>query len=277
MKTLKLNVMKFIKVLNLTFLFTLLFSFFFISCDDDKTNINDQARVTIKLTDAPGDFDAVYIDVQDVLINREDSNNEDDSGWVSVGQVNAGVYNLLELTGGVNVILADTEIPAGRINQIRLVLGDENSIVVNGEEFPLTTPSAQESGLKLNVHQELQAGIEYSFVIDFDVDKSIITETSSGKFILSPVLRISTEATTGIVTGTVLPKDIQATASITVGEDSITAYTNEDGVFMLYGIPEGIYDVVITPDAESGYTQTTVTNVSVEVGKTTDIGEINLE
>jgi hypothetical protein len=39
------------------------------------------------MTDAPGDYDAVYIDVQDVLIKSTLDNNDGD-GWVR------GVFNL---------------------------------------------------------------------------------------------------------------------------------------------------------------------------------------
>lgn len=82
--------------------------------------------------------------------------------------INPGIYNLLDLTGGVSVVLGDAVVPSGYINQIRLVLGTNNTIVVDGVEMPLSTPSAMQSGLKLNLHQELQSGYTYEFLMDFD-------------------------------------------------------------------------------------------------------------
>jgi hypothetical protein len=35
------------------------------------------------------------------------------------------VYNLLDLTAGVNALLADNLVPSGKLGQIRLLLGDE--------------------------------------------------------------------------------------------------------------------------------------------------------
>ena len=43
----------------------------------------------------------------------------------------------------------------------------------------LTTPSAQHSGLKLNVHAELTEGITYKILLDFDAVRSVV-KTGSG-------------------------------------------------------------------------------------------------
>lgn len=143
----------------------------FASCSDDDKPTEGNARMSVKLTDAPGDYDAVYVDVRDVVIKTNGSETE-----TSIGQVNAGVYNLLELTGGASVLLVDDEIPAGTVSQIRLVLGDNNTVVIDGQTYPLATPSAQQSGLKIQVNETLQAGIFYEFILDFDVEESIVVQ-----------------------------------------------------------------------------------------------------
>ena len=61
----------------------------------------------------------------------------------------------------------------------------------------LTTPSAQHSGLKLNVHAELTEGITYKILLDFDAARSIV-KTGSGAYNLKPVIRTITEATSGL-------------------------------------------------------------------------------
>ena len=69
-----------------------------------------------------------------------------------------GLYNLMDLTNGKDTILADAEIPQGSISQIRLILGDNNFIITkSGEKKMLTTPSAQQSGLKVQIKQDVQA------------------------------------------------------------------------------------------------------------------------
>lgn len=249
------------------------------SCSDDDNKDEQTAKVLVRLTDAPGDYEAVNIDVQDVLINR-DATDSTEGGWESVGFVDTGIYDLLELTGGTTTLLVEGDIPAGRLEQVRLVLGDQNTVVIDGEEIALTTPSAQQSGLKLNVHEDLEGGFTYDFTLDFDVDQSIVKAGNSGKYILKPVIRVSTEISSGIITGTVAPADLdfQVLASVPVSEtDTISAYTDENGVFMLYGVPEGTYPVTLTPEDTLGLSPVTVDNVIVVNGEISDMGTIDID
>ena len=59
-----------------------------------------------------------------------------------------------------------------------------------GEKIALKTPSGQESGLKVQVHQEVTGGILYRLTLDFDAGRSIVKAGNSGKYLLKPVLRI---------------------------------------------------------------------------------------
>ncbi|ETN94679.1 DUF4382 domain-containing protein [Zhouia amylolytica] len=267
MKSLKKNLLKTLSLIAFTTLF--------VACseDDGATKVDGSSHIVVKLTDAPGDYDAVNIDVQDVMVQYDEN-----GAWESIGEINSGVYDLLELTGGVNVVLADNEVPSGMVDQIRLILGDNNTIVVDGEEIDLDTPSAQQSGLKLKLNQELEAGFSYEFTIDFDADKSIVQAGNSGKYILKPVLRLSAEVSSGIVTGTVTPSDFQSMVSIVLDEETtISAYTDENGVFMLYGVPEGTHDVMITTAEDSGYENALVEGIEVVNGEILDLGTIELE
>ena len=147
-----------------SFFLILLFgvSISFLGCSDNDDNTS---RVLLKLVDAPGDYKEVNINIIDILVNS----NSDEEGWTSLENVNAGIYDLIELTGGTEALLADVELPSGYLNQIRLVLGTENNVRLNDDDdnddndvfVPLKTPSAQQSGLKLNVHAELIAGVPY--------------------------------------------------------------------------------------------------------------------
>jgi hypothetical protein len=251
----------------------------FYSCNDDTSSemaSQGNAKISIKLVDAPGDFQHVYVDVLDVMVKVNDD-SEDESGWTSVG-ANAGVYDLLELTGGVNEILVEAyEVPAGVLNQIRLVLGDNNSVVIDGETFSLNTPSAQQSGLKIKVDQELEAGFTYNFILDFDADKSVVIAGNSGNINLKPVINASLEVTSGKIQGAITPFDFQTMVSVDVDGQTRSTYTDEEGAFLLNGIPEGIYEVTITPDEDSGYAVTTVSDVEVINGQITDVGLITLE
>lgn len=243
----------------------------FVACsndDDSSPSTQGTARMSVQLVDAPGDYESVFIDVQDVVIKY---NGEEDE--VSIGEINTGVYDLLTLTGGVSVLLVDDEIPAGTVSQIRLVLGENNSIVVEGETFPLSTPSAQQSGLKIQLNETLEENIFYEFILDFDVEESIVTQGNGG-YSLKPVVRASAVAETGAISGSVLPLGSQFEVSATNGVDTITTYTNAEGQFVLNGVSEGSYQVTITPDPILNIDPIVLTDISVEIGATTDLGLI---
>ena len=248
----------------------------FASCSDDDSQNENMAKVKVHMTDAPGDYDKVLVDVIDVQI-KADANATDDAGWTSLGNIRTGVYDLLSLTGGVTQLLADAVVPPGPLGQIRLVLGNNNSVVINGESQPLSTPSAQQSGLKLKVNQTLEAGKMYEFLLDFDVDQSIVTAGSSGGFILKPVIRLAAMEGTGIITGEVQPSLSQAVVRAKNATHDISAYTDASGTFMLHGVPAGTYQVTVRSAATSGIPLFTKNNVVVTSGATLDLETIFLQ
>lgn len=244
--------------------------------NDDSTQTS---RMSVRMTDAPGDYDAVNIDVQDVLI-KAGTDDDDSEGWVSIGNVTPKVYNLLDLTGGVNVLLADGIVPSGFLGQVRLVLGDDNTVVKDGVTYPLHTPSAQQSGLKLNINQTLVGGVVYDFLLDFDVEHSIVVQAgSSGNYNLHPVIRVSTMATSGVIKGRISPvlEGFQVLASVQVGDATVSAYADEFGAFQLNGIPAGTYAVKLTPEVGSGKAEKIITGVVVVNGEIKDIGSVTLD
>ncbi|HKL35416.1 MAG TPA: DUF4382 domain-containing protein [Salegentibacter sp.] len=251
-------------------------AFGFTSCSDDDTAEEGTAQLTVRMTDAPGDYDHVWVDVQDVMIKTEAAVGEEEAEWESLTNVETGRYDLLQLTGGVSQLLVDVEIPAGYLDQIRLVLGPDNVVVVDGVEIPIATPSAQQSGLKLNVQQELEAGETYAYLLDFDVDESVVMNGNSG-YILKPVIRMSAMANTGSIMGKVHPTDFQSLVKAQNASHTISAYTDESGNFVLHGVPAGVYQVTVTPDAETGLETISMDNVTVEEDVAVDLETIYLE
>lgn len=250
---------------------TLLFS-----CSNDDDQNEDAARLMVHLTDAPGDYDEVWVDVVDVMINT-DATASGEEGWTSLGNVNAGLYDLLDLTGGVTALLADAEVPAGTLGQIRLVLGGDNTVVVNGESQPLSTPSAQQSGLKLQVNQTLEAGEQYDFLLDFNVDQSIVSAGTGGGYILKPVIRVVDMQNTGAIVGEVQPSNFQSLVRATNASNSISAYADANGKFSLNGVPPGTYQVTVTPEGSAGLEPITKNNVVITAGAVEDLGTIFLQ
>ncbi len=235
------------------------------ACNKDDDNMAGDAKVNVRMTDAPGPYLAVNVDVQSVEINT-------DNGWI-VTNVNAGVYNLLDFQNGVDTLIGSTTINAGRVSQVRLILGSNNTIVIGPATFNLETPSAQQSGLKLNVNATVQAGETYTILLDFDAARSIV-ETGSGKYILKPVIRTVLEANTGVITGNVGVVGAGSLVYAIEGTDTIGTVANATGGFYFGGLQSNTYEVHI--DAVAPYNDTVITNVGVSSGQTTAMGTIVL-
>jgi Domain of unknown function (DUF4382) len=232
---------------------------------------NEKSRLTVYLTDAPADYDAVNIEV--VSIQLKASSDGGENGWQTLPMTSSPAnFNLLEFTNGMDTLLSSVELPAGNVSQLRLILGDNNSITVNGvtEDLPLEVPSGSESGLKFNIHADLIGGIEYKLWIDFDVLRSIVVN-GNGDYILKPLIRTFTLATSGAIKGIVLPVDANATVQATNGTDIFTAIPDATtGEFLIRGVPAGTWTVLL--DGNNGYIDQNVTNVSVSIGQVADIG-----
>jgi len=239
------------------------------ACSDDEKN----ARLQVWLTDAPGDYDEVNIDIQGVEVHSEE--NDNGQGWKAL-DVNGGVYNLLELTNGLDTLLGEMELPAGKISQVRLVLGDNNTLKIGDDVHDLGTPSAMQSGLKLQVHETLTEGITYKILLDFDVARSIVT-TGAGGYKLKPVIRAITEAQDGAIKGTVDPKESTPAIYAILNDDTLgTSFTDTtSGQFLIRGLPAGTYRLLFSPNSE--YVATEKTGVEVQIGNVTDVGVVTIE
>lgn len=151
----------------------------FVSCQSETR----MSTMQIHLTDAPVDYDEVNIDLKQVQVQFAD----DTTGWQNL-ETTVGMYDLLQLQNGVDTLIAKGTFPENTVHQLRLVLGNDNNIVVNGETYPLTVPSGSQSGLKIKVHKKLNKTLE-DLVVDFDAGLSVHQE-GTGDYKLRPVLRM---------------------------------------------------------------------------------------
>jgi len=150
-----------------------------ISCEKKQIEFS---TLSIKLTDNPGPYDSVLVDIVGVEIHT------DVNGWQSL-PTQIGVYDLLLLQNDVDTILVTPQqIPAGKISQLRLILGRYNRVVVGGISYPLVLSSQDESGLKLNIHRTLMANTPYILLMDFDATESVHI-TGNDQYKLKPVVR----------------------------------------------------------------------------------------
>jgi len=180
------------KLLTVIFIALLSSNIIFSSCSDDDEQDNQPAtgnadfNVALKSTNSKSTYDAIYIDIQKVSIHTS-SDSAENSGWFEL-ETNIGIYDLLDYESGNDTIIAfDSLLQVKTVSQIRLILGNNNTIIDDGVTYDLETPSAQTSGLKLQVHAELEPNKSYKLLLNFDADNSI-NKTGNGKYKLKPVI-----------------------------------------------------------------------------------------
>lgn len=225
------------------------------------------AHINMFLTDAPADYDAVVINIQAVEINTGDG------GWQTFDLIHPGFYDLLHLSSGIDTLMISEDISPASVTQIRLILGDGSYLVNNDVIYPLATPSAEESGLKLNVNYKFEAGIIYNLWLDFDAEQSIVQQ-GNGNYSLKPVIRVYTEAESGAISGAVFPAVGAYYVMAVNGPDTIGTYVGATGSFLISGLPSGTYSVTFLHT--EGYLNVTIPMVEVTVGSVTDLGVVNI-
>ena len=230
--------------------------------------------ISLKMTDAPGDFQEVNLKIIQVSahLGGAESDSDSTSGWHVLRTESIDV-DLLTLRNGVFTTLALAEVPAGHYTQIRLKLGAGSNVVVDGVTHPLTVPSGLQSGYKLVGSFDVPAGGALNLALDFDAARSIVL-TGSGTYILKPTVRVLPFGTAGSITGHVLPENVSTTVYAIQAPDTIGSAVTSNGDFTVSVLPAGVYSLAFHP--EPAYRDTTLASVTVNTGATTNVGTVQL-
>lgn len=239
----------FISVRFLVILLTI--TLFTIACNSNDPS-DTSSILRIKLTDTQvlqGDMPVIpitglFIDIQriEVLENEE---------WKAINSQGREV-NLLQLTNGKLLQIAEEWFPAGRsIRGVRLVLGD-NSRVLNAanQTFDLTTPNAI---VIENFQIDIRLNSISSMVIELN---SVFTHNNTNNtFSLNAMGRGFSESES-ILRGTVAPREAFAMIIITHTEtdDALRAFADpENGSFTFLGVPTGDWMVEVRAHPDSRF------------------------
>ena len=258
-------------------------------------------RVSILLTDAPGDFKSAVVTIDEIYL-------QGDGGRV-VLRSEPWTGDLLELANATTELVADAEVPTGSYQQLRFVVsggyievegtnGASRYFATQGYTLPagvqaegaLHMPSFSSSGLKVKLPGDAMTVTDGQRVVlvDFDVSRSFGKEAgNSGRWVMSPVLeatdfafsgnlRVSltnpTNLTLPTLNGSVLTLgSVNAVLTNAAGASEPLAFTdaNADGTWeanFRYLVP-GQYKVAV-----SGPTGTTFTTNPVEATVTVAAG-----
>ncbi len=187
--------------------------------------------ITDKMSD---DFKNVVISVREIRIvpaGKENAADNDPGLPIVAHFATPKVIDVMQLQF-VQQALGDVILPAGSYSQIRLILEPnpagqgqqpENYLVLKLDpttKIPLTTPSAQQSGLKILGPIEIKPGIINAVMIDFDPNTAIVAR-GNGDFNLKPtgirLVRMADMLTQyGSISGTVTAFNNWSSADVSV-------------------------------------------------------------
>lgn len=245
------------------------------------TDDGGSGTMRVAMTDAPAcGYQAVNVTVEKVRVHQSAGAGESDAGWQEVVLSPAKRIDLLTLTNGVLEELGQTALPAGTYTQLRLQLASNastpmaNSVVTAADgEVALDTPSAMQSGLKMNANITVESGKVADLVLDFDACKSIVKAGNSGRYNLKPVIRVLPRVMdAGLrVVGYVSPALANTSTQVSVqlnGAPVKATPPDASGKFTLYPVPAGTYDLVV---AANGRATATITAVPVTAEAVTTV------
>ena len=247
-------------------------------------NNDNNSKLEVRLMDAPGDYNQVVLDVQQVEVHLKDEGNPD--GWQTL-HFTPQALNVLDYVNGHSALLVSEDFAPGDLKEIRLILGP-NSYVIGRDlqRYDLKTPSGQTSGVKLKLDKAtLKTRETFQLVLDFDVAKSVVERggwrpgsDKKERYLLKPVIRVVAQDLLGGISGTVSPAAArpQILAIRTTGllaPDTVSTSADASGAYQIGGLAAGTYRVeffpsTTAPTGQSAYhglvrTGITVTNTQV--------------
>jgi hypothetical protein len=261
-----------------------------------KSGVNGNSSVAVFLTDGPGDFDAVNIDIQkvEVKVDKDEKNKRDESRnrldddkddhlkrkddfgeWIDLN-FTPKVIDVLSLRNGIETQLGTANIDAGTVRKIRITLGTKNSVVKAGVTYDLLLDSQTSNFLYVKLfddHRERGNRNDVKVWVDFDIASSIVE--ANRKFYLKPVLRPFCNANFGEIEGKVLPLDAKAVVRVSNGAGfNAVALPSRDGSFKVRGLTDGTYTVTV--EGITPYIMQTINSIVVKKGENTKIRTITL-
>ncbi len=251
---------------NLKKISTLAFAalFFFAACKKDEDNASPnqnnpgsepQAQsFNVKMTDAPGDFEALNVTITSVDAYIEGE------GWVNL-ENNAKSMNVLSLTNGAETSIASkSEAKTGIYSKLKIrfdqdaklklnanALANFGGVILADNTVQLGWMNSTSNEVEININEQVSSTSGAEILLDFDVASSI--EKNTNEYVLNPAIKVMSNANTGVkgnVQGT-----SRAAVMLTNGQNSFSTFTDANGNFMIRGAESGTYKLTIDAAAKT--------------------------
>ena len=171
-------------------IFTFLIVFCFSSCTKESLNEpTSTTTISVLLNGNNSQYDEVWIEVTNVLVKVIDDESVPNC-WLSLKTNENQIYNNIDISKTSNLdLVTGLNIPEGTIYEIKLVIGNNNTVVIDGKPINLITNSVYQSGLVSRIDKNLNSNSHYRFNLEFDTSNSILETQVEGYYILEPSIR----------------------------------------------------------------------------------------
>lgn len=215
---------------------------------DSGTDLGEPGKLTLLLTDAPGDFQKAVVTIS--RVEMVGSGGESD---VLVLRDTPVTTDLLTLANDVETLVQDATVPAGTYSQIRFVIPGACIVVEqedgSGKVFAssgytecgaadgaLQLPSFAQSGIKVNLPggSITVSGEQKVLLLDFDVSESFGQQAGmSGQWVMTPVINATDFGLTSSIAFTVVVPTSVDLAALGVAITDFQAQLNDEPAIAL--------------------------------------------
>ena len=244
-----------------------------LSCTTDSTI--EQGNVSLKLTDAPMPYNQ-FMEANVTIDKIEIGNSSNPNSFVTIMD-SSTTYNMLDMINGITESLANTSVPVGDYDTIRLYMSSSEMITNNGESYSYNMSQNGMSGggmmgsdmtinnengsidITLDHMLNVQLGSNNEYLLDIDIEHSFMLEgvnyQNSGNgmmlsmtgFTFTPTMRFVAMNNAGTISGNVHDNQGNlAGVSISLMQNNqtyTTTHTDQNGNYTFIGIPEGMYTI----------------------------------
>jgi hypothetical protein len=246
---------------------------------DGGTGGGGEARVSIRLTDAPGDLKEAWVRIDRIYLKGGPADSTS-GGSQDLLTTRTDWVDLLTLSGGRTAELVNgAVVPAGRYSELRMVVCEAYVVERDGDVYAtkdavlpagvtadgtLQIPSGCSSGLKIKFagNEPVELASESTIMtVDFDVSQSFGHQAgNSGRWVMHPVVHATAVGFAGgiggavsVAQGVTLPtcggSAVAVTAFVpqaTAGAETFTSAVGADGRYRIT-VGAGTYTMGYAP------------------------------
>ncbi|MEX0721535.1 MAG: phosphodiester glycosidase family protein [Balneolaceae bacterium] len=236
--------------------------------EDEDEDDHLTSTFTVYMHSNVTDAEEANIHIQQISVVPADNENEE----IILNDPNQHI-NLHELINGEKALLGQKKVEPGSYVKLRLLLGYENHVVIDGQKIELSGPVEQE--LVFEISANIAEDREYVIHLFFDAYNSITTGT---EFELDPDIRAYHTSEAGTISGNIIPVDARSRVNIfRNGSIFNTTQTDpETGEFRFIGMEPGNYSLEIIPVSDF-YNAAAHSNLFLNKGQNKDYGSYDLD